>query len=152
MYDRTLLLVRGVKPVDAFGGGLETYRRMRKAQYGEEQVAIKYLRDKRRELMRQDGLTVQNMLLTGDPATELLVLSAAHADSAIVVSTHGRGGWRRVLVGSVAAEVVHRSTLPVFVVPPIAQVATETSVGWNAREAAVIGSGNQISPAEQSSS
>jgi nucleotide-binding universal stress UspA family protein len=34
------------------------------------------------------------------------------------MSTHGRGGLARIVLGSVAAEVVRRSAIPLVVVPP----------------------------------
>jgi nucleotide-binding universal stress UspA family protein len=38
----------------------------------------------------------------------------------IVIGTHGHGGFRRAVLGSVADEVARRSTVPVLLVPPLA--------------------------------
>jgi nucleotide-binding universal stress UspA family protein len=148
VYDRTLVLVRVVKPAEGFGAGPESYQLLRQAKRDEELAAIRYLRDMRQHLLRDTGLLVQNMLLIGDPATELLMLSAAHADSVLVVSTHGRGGLSRVFLGSVAADVVHRGTVPVFVVPPAARM--DTGVDSIARDMSVVPDAISTPPAGQS--
>lgn len=54
-------------------------------------------------------------LLTGSPAREIVWL-AAHLDAdVIVVGTHGRRGVRRLVLGSVAEEVLRTAGCPVFV-------------------------------------
>jgi hypothetical protein len=35
-----------------------------------------------------------------------------------VMATHGRSGWSRIVLGSVAMNVVHHTTCPVLLVPP----------------------------------
>jgi nucleotide-binding universal stress UspA family protein len=59
------------------------------------------------------SVTVQ--ALRGTPA-ELLVDSSADADL-MVVGTRGSGGFARLLMGSVSAQVVHYAHCPVVVVP-----------------------------------
>ena len=34
------------------------------------------------------------------------------------MATHGRSGWSRVSLGSVAMNVVHHATSPILIVPP----------------------------------
>ena len=64
------------------------------------------------------GLKAKPVVLTG-PAAEAIV-EAAEAERAdvIVMSTHGRAGVERLLLGSVAEAVVRRSPVPVTLVPP----------------------------------
>jgi nucleotide-binding universal stress UspA family protein len=53
----------------------------------------------------------------GTPADSIFHLAEdVHADL-IVMSTHGRGGASRVLMGSVATSIIHRSHIPVIVLP-----------------------------------
>jgi nucleotide-binding universal stress UspA family protein len=53
--------------------------------------------------------------VTGLPAEELLS-AAADADM-IVVGSHGAGGLKRLLTGSVSTEVTHHAHCPVVVIP-----------------------------------
>ena len=54
-------------------------------------------------------------VLSGDAADQLL--RAAEGASFVVIATHGRGGFRASLVGSVADKVVRGAKAPVFLVP-----------------------------------
>jgi len=53
----------------------------------------------------------------GDPADEILRYADRHAIDLIVVGTHGRTGFSRMLLGSVAERVVRGAARPVLVVP-----------------------------------
>ena len=53
--------------------------------------------------------------VTGVPAEELLS-AAADADM-IVVGSRGAGGFKRLLLGSVATQVTHHAGCPVVVIP-----------------------------------
>ena len=52
-------------------------------------------------------------MVTGDPATEIMRVAAEECVDMIVMSTHGRTGLPRVLMGSVAEAVVRRAPCPV---------------------------------------
>jgi nucleotide-binding universal stress UspA family protein len=52
---------------------------------------------------------------TGLPAEELL--AAAEGADMIVVGSRGAGGFRRLLLGSVAAQITHHAHCPVVVIP-----------------------------------
>ena len=55
---------------------------------------------------------------SGDPSRVIVEQAvAAHADL-LVVSTHGRSGWNRLVLGSVAETVLRTAPCPVFTVPP----------------------------------
>jgi nucleotide-binding universal stress UspA family protein len=59
---------------------------------------------------------VQRRLEHGDPVTEILrVAGDVHADL-IVLGTHGRTGLSRLLMGSVAEQIVRRAACPVVTV------------------------------------
>ncbi|HMM40420.1 MAG TPA: universal stress protein [Thermomicrobiales bacterium] len=67
---------------------------------------------------RIEDTPVETVVRVGDPAREILALADEVTDPLIVMSTHGRRGLRRVLLGSVAFQVVRDATCPVVVVPP----------------------------------
>lgn len=52
----------------------------------------------------------------GDPSSEILDYANAHNADLIVISSHGRTGLRRFLLGSVAERVVRFSHCPVLVI------------------------------------
>ncbi len=57
---------------------------------------------------------VETVVDDGDPAA---VIAGRAADADLVaIATHGRGGWRRLVLGSVAAAVVSRCGVPVMLV------------------------------------
>lgn len=53
----------------------------------------------------------------GDPAEEILRYAQRHPIDLIVLGTHGRSGFSRVLLGSVAERVVRGAAIPVVTVP-----------------------------------
>ncbi|MCU0719012.1 MAG: universal stress protein [Pirellula sp.] len=70
------------------------------------------------QIFTDKGLVVEHLNLRGDP-TEVIVNIAAtkHAD-AIVMGTHGRTGWTKVFMGSVAQEVMKKAHCPVITIRP----------------------------------
>jgi nucleotide-binding universal stress UspA family protein len=75
------------------------------------------------------AVELEYVLGEGDPVTAILEAAAEHHSDLIVLGSHGRRGLQRLLHGSVAEEVIRRSTCPVLVVkmPAAAEtVAHET--------------------------
>jgi nucleotide-binding universal stress UspA family protein len=58
-------------------------------------------------------VSVEHYLKEGDPATEILRLAQETKADVIVLGTHGRTGFGRLLAGSVAEQVVRRAPCPV---------------------------------------
>lgn len=116
-YLRPLLLVRVVAPVFILGAGVEVVEAQRQAQYAEEVEAHRYLVETRQRLTAETQLRVETVELQGPIADQLTHLAATHAGSVLVMGTHGHGGLARVVVGSVAAEVLSRATTPLVIVP-----------------------------------
>lgn len=58
------------------------------------------------------------------PAPAILDYAASHDVDLIVMGTHGRRGMRRLLLGSVAREVVQRAPCPVLTVPRMPSMTT----------------------------
>jgi nucleotide-binding universal stress UspA family protein len=53
----------------------------------------------------------------GDVAKEITAYASANGVDLIAVTTHGRTGFRRLALGSVAEAVIRRSSVPVLVLP-----------------------------------
>jgi universal stress protein A len=58
------------------------------------------------------------LLEEGDVAALIAAAAVEHAVDLIVMGTHGRRGFRRLAMGSIARRVVHTANCPVLVVPP----------------------------------
>jgi len=80
-----------------------------------EQEAQEYL-DQQAAALRGKGLTVDVKWSLGDPATQLVELAHDTPDSLTIMSTHGRSGVARALLGSVADRTIRSSGRPVLLV------------------------------------
>jgi len=88
------------------------------AQYREamQQEAATYLDGKVEEL-RAHGLDrVIATAIEGDPASEIIDIDVKTPNGLIVMSTHGRSGVGRWLLGSVAEKVIQHSAAPVLLI------------------------------------
>ena len=63
-----------------------------------------------------EGVEVSTVVLRGRPATKIVEYVDDLPDSIIVMSSHGRTGFRRMMLGSTTARVVHASGVPVIIV------------------------------------
>ena len=61
-----------------------------------------------------DGIPVRRILLEGDPALTIVQTARTEMADLIVMPTHGYGAFRRFLLGSVTAKVLHDSDCPVW--------------------------------------
>jgi nucleotide-binding universal stress UspA family protein len=80
----------------------------------------------REQLRIPEGMVIQNVLLQGDAATELLAFATSVNADLIATGSHGHGFVARMLVGSVTTRLVRCSTCSVLTVPHTAVV---TQVG-----------------------
>ena len=80
----------------------------------------------REQLRIPEGMTIQNVLLQGDPATELLAFAASVNADLIATGSHGHGFVARMFLGSVTTRLVRCSTCSVLAIP---HTAVMTQVG-----------------------
>src|ERR1700752_5180821 len=64
------------------------------------------------------GLEVEELLVHGEAASEIVRVAKERAVDLIVISSHGRTGLGRILFGSTAGAVVRHASCPVLVVKP----------------------------------
>ena len=64
------------------------------------------------------GLDVVKAVEDGQAAEKIVDYAEASGVDLIIMSTHGRGGVRRFLVGSVTDKVIRSTNLPVLVIHP----------------------------------
>jgi nucleotide-binding universal stress UspA family protein len=67
---------------------------------------------------RAEGARLVWEVRSGKPADEIIRAAETTGADLIVLSTHGRGGVRRLALGSVTNEVLHRGTTPILALPP----------------------------------
>lgn len=65
----------------------------------------------------------ETQVLSGDPARTILEQSWALEADLVVMGTHGRSGFERLVLGSVAEKVLRRARCPVLTVPPVVEGA-----------------------------
>jgi nucleotide-binding universal stress UspA family protein len=74
------------------------------------------------------GLKVRIRLEDGPPAPRILKVVKEEAADLLVVGTHGRTGFQRALVGSVADRLVRQATCPVLTVRPTPGSAAQREI------------------------
>ncbi|HSQ54531.1 MAG TPA: universal stress protein [Gemmata sp.] len=63
-------------------------------------------------------IKVQHRLVDGDPGSEILKAAKGEGADVIVMGTHGATGLMRLLMGSVAEDVLRKAPCPVLTVRP----------------------------------
>jgi nucleotide-binding universal stress UspA family protein len=66
------------------------------------------------ERLSEQGLTVQTLLLSGEPQQVIVQKAAELRPDLIAMATHGHGWAKRVVLGSVADHVRHNSDVPLL--------------------------------------
>ena len=67
--------------------------------------------------LKQKGITAKIEVLSGKPAEEIIKYSKDNNVDLIVMSTHGRSGFSRIVFGSVADKVLRQSEVPLLLRP-----------------------------------
>jgi nucleotide-binding universal stress UspA family protein len=104
-----LMIVHVEEPPIAYGGG-ELY-------YGVAEPDRQELKKMLSEVLPTDpAVGYEHRLLIGAPASAIVQLAESENADMIVMPTHGRTGLMRLLMGSVAEEVVRKAQCPVLTV------------------------------------
>jgi nucleotide-binding universal stress UspA family protein len=115
-YDRELLLVRASAP-PSYPTVPELYIPSGDSASAYRQEAESYLEDVAARV-KDAGLRAGTVVLAGPPEAELTTLLASEAIGLVILSTHGRTGAARLLLGSVARHLIYHATTPLIVLPP----------------------------------
>lgn len=81
----------------------------------------KYAREKLDQITqdRLAGVECEVLIECGNPADAILAMEKTVAPDLVVMATHGRRGFTRLVMGSVAEKVVRESITPVLTVRPL---------------------------------
>lgn len=89
--------------------------------YGSPSTVLKEMRKDGQSFLKKVAGKIKSnpekFLEEGNPATEILNKATEWGADLIVVGTHGRTGLSRIVMGSVANEIVRHSQIPILVVP-----------------------------------
>jgi nucleotide-binding universal stress UspA family protein len=119
LFARPLLLVRVVVPQLTAAIWPETYGPEIRFEAEAQHEAEAYLAATRSRLHEGTGFqVVQSMVLIGQPDHEIRRCAKTHDGSLVIMSTHGRSGIQRALLGSVAARLARDAAAPLLIVPP----------------------------------
>jgi nucleotide-binding universal stress UspA family protein len=69
-----------------------------------------------RAFIQRGKLKAQTLSAIGDPAVTILEFAKKHRCAAIVMGSRGQGSLKKLVLGSVAAKVIHAAACPVTVV------------------------------------
>ena len=95
--------------------GAETYIYNPGAFTDLENDAVAYLQDKQAQL-ESNGLEVSSTVKAGYPAAHIIDFAEDSEGGVIVMSTHGRGGLGRWILGSVADRVLRAAYRPILLI------------------------------------
>ena len=110
----------------------EVYHSRNKTELSPEQLELleqtkRMLKDKARELLTtaserliQAGLSCNTLIRAGHPAREVVRIAKKRAVDLVVVGSHGLGGIKRFLLGSVSDQILAYAPCSVMIVRPAA--------------------------------
>ncbi len=110
--DARLTLLHVIDPVEG-GHSLEAIREGAEEWHKEQKLAAKELLS---ELAAEVDNDVEIRIETGRPARTVLDVVEGGEYDHVVMGSHGRSGVSRILLGSVAEDVVRESPVPVTIV------------------------------------
>lgn len=95
--------------------------------FGEDIYAYEYVIDAKREaaeeliaeaeaIAEDHGVDIQSAVVVGQPSREIVDYAESNGFDRIIIGSHGRSGVSRVLLGSVAEQVVRRAPIPVTII------------------------------------
>ena len=98
------------------GSQVETEEMQEKAQRAETTAEI-YLGKVAQRLQRRE-LKVDSVVWVGPVGESIITYADSNKVNLIAIATHGRGGLKRAVFGSVADFILRNSTLPMLVIKP----------------------------------
>jgi nucleotide-binding universal stress UspA family protein len=104
-----LLIVHVEEPPVAYGGG-EFYYGSLEPDHAELERMLKDV------VPTDSAVPVEHRMIVGSPAASIVYLAEKEGVDLIVMPTHGRTGLSRLLMGSVAEEVVRKAKCPVLTI------------------------------------
>lgn len=77
------------------------------------------------EMLAAQGIRTTHAVADGSAAEEILRAAQQEGADLIAMTTHGRGGLERLILGSVADQVLRKAPLPLFLLPARASAGNQ---------------------------
>ncbi|MFN3324561.1 MAG: universal stress protein [Bryobacteraceae bacterium] len=112
-FSAELVLFHVVEPLNFFGGAPEFGGPALTDAYASRKA---YAHEKLSQFLAEElaGDNVKRILVEGDPAREIVNYAHANDVDLILMPSHGLGTFRRFIIGSVTAKVLHDAECPVW--------------------------------------
>lgn len=113
----TFVLVHVINPSDAsvsVDGSIPSFP---DGWYEQRQRQAETIFEDVEELAAEDGIETEGIVELGRPARKILDVTEAEEIDHVVMSSHGRQGFSRLLLGSTAETVVRCASVPVTIAP-----------------------------------
>lgn len=114
-FGSTVVLTRVVSPLPILADPQDTLESELSALRVREEEARQYLSGRVGEL-RGKGIDAASYVMYGGVVEAILRLAELEEITLIAIASHGRGGLGNMLVGSVAAGLMHRAPYPMLVI------------------------------------
>lgn len=112
-----------IAPVTSFSASGNFADTAQRVQLLEKKAAHHHVERLKKEFQVHGVVNVKSAILEGNPGDEIVKAAKHFKSDLILMSTHGRSGLRRVLLGSVTDYVIHHAGCPVLVVRPTKKLA-----------------------------
>ncbi|HSG41800.1 MAG TPA: universal stress protein [Anaerolineales bacterium] len=108
-----LLSIPEIPEAQEFGAVVEEIRTLRQESEKKSRLYLESIA----AALKEDGIHTRVVVTGSRPAETILSVMEDENVDLLMMSTHGRGGLDRLLVGSVAERIVQNTSRPVFLLP-----------------------------------
>lgn len=113
VVDSVVKIINSISSTNAAFGAQSVYKDVAKR---EKEAARNSLKRVKQRILDGGVSSVHALIQEGDARDEIVAIAKEQQCDMIVMSTHGRSGIRRALLGSVAEDVVRHSPCPVLLI------------------------------------
>ncbi len=117
-YSSMIYLLHVVEGLSKWDGGFYDSRSSMDMYQKETHKRIERCMDRLCEEKLQSCPNFQRRIVSGDPTTEILKTIDSAGIDLVIMGTHGRKGLEDTIFGSVAENVMKKSSVPVLVINP----------------------------------
>jgi len=108
-----LLSIPEIPEAQAFGAVVEEIQALRREAEKKSKIYLEGVA----AALKEDGIHARAVVSGSRPAETIISIMENEDVDLLMMSTHGRGGLDRLLVGSVADRIIQNTTRPVFLLP-----------------------------------